>query len=283
MGYWLRSANYKLYNHEKAFEENKFIDWSQGNNKYKTGDIVFIYAAKPFQKIMYKTRVEKINLKFEETIDDKKYFTKYGENKEVNKDKLYLRLKLIQKFSDDRLNLDFLKKNGLKNAPQGPQRIKEELLMYLKDIIGENQLQEIETKEIKNLEKEYTGKNKDAILKVRVGQGLFKQRLLGKDCSCKICGLRSKEFLIASHIKPWSKSNKEEKVDIENGFLLCPNHDALFDKGYISFEDTGKIIISSQLSKESEIKLNINSNVKIDLSDKNKKYLRYHRKNILIK
>lgn len=281
MEYWLRSANYKLYNHEKAFEENKFIDWSQGHNKYEIGDIVFIYATKPFQKIMYKTRIEKMNLRFEETIDDKKYFTKYGKNKEVNKDKLYLRLKLIQKFNDDRLNLNFLKKNGLKNPPQGPQRIKEKLLMYLKDIIGENQIQKTETDEIKNIEKEYIGKNKEAILKVRIGQGLFKQRLLKKDCSCKICGLRIKEFLIASHIKPWSKSTQNEKVDLDNGFLLCPNHDALFDKGYISFEDTGKIIISSKLSKEDRIKLKINSDIKIDLSNENKKYLNYHRKNIL--
>ena len=279
MEYWLRSANNKLYNHEQAFKENEFIDWNQGHNKYEIGDTVFIYATTPFQRIMYETRIEKLNLKVEETIDDKKYFTKKGKNKEVNKDNLYLRLKLTQRFDDDRLSLDCMKKHGLTNAPQGPQRIKSELLEYLESVTKEIKFQKMDIEETNKIEREYIGKDKEAILKVRVGQGLFKQRLLEKDCSCKICGILTKDFLIASHIKPWSKSNEKEKVDINNGFLLCPNHDALFDKGYISFEDTGKIIISNELSKEDIIKLNISCGIKIELSEENKKYLKYHRDN----
>ena len=50
-------------------------------------------------------------------------------------------------------------------------------------------------------------------------------------------------YIITSHIKPWAKSNKFEKLDSENVFLLCSIHDALFDKGLISFSDDGTIII----------------------------------------
>ena len=52
------------------------------------------------------------------------------------------------------------------------------------------------------------------------------------------------ELLVASHIKPWSISDANEKLDIHNGLLMCPNHDKLFDRGYISFDDTGRILIS---------------------------------------
>ena len=55
------------------------------------------------------------------------------------------------------------------------------------------------------------------------------------------------ELLVASHIKPWSISDANEKLDIHNGLLMCPNHDKLFDRGYISFDDTGRILISEKL------------------------------------
>ncbi|MCI6152936.1 MAG: HNH endonuclease [Fusobacterium perfoetens] len=94
---------------------------------------------------------------------------------------------------------------------------------------------------------------------------------------CKICGLSNIELLVASHIKPWSKSIDEEKLDCNNGFLLCPNHDALFDGGFISFDDEGNILISKRLTEEDLKLLHLDKNIKIDISEKNKKYLEYHR------
>lgn len=59
---------------------------------------------------------------------------------------------------------------------------------------------------------------------------------------CCLCEMENPEFLIASHIKPWAESERKEKLDVNNGFLMCPNHDRIFDKGYITFDDDGKII-----------------------------------------
>ena len=61
------------------------------------------------------------------------------------------------------------------------------------------------------------------------------------------------KFLIASHIKPWACSESGEKLDIDNGLLLCPNHDALFDSGYISFDENGVIMISEHLKRDDAI------------------------------
>ena len=52
------------------------------------------------------------------------------------------------------------------------------------------------------------------------------------------------EHLIASHVQPWRDSNNEERLDGENGLLLTPTVDHLFDKGFISFENTGQLIVS---------------------------------------
>jgi len=56
-------------------------------------------------------------------------------------------------------------------------------------------------------------------------------------------------ILIASHIKPFNQSNNNEAYDPNNGLLLSQNMDGLFDKGYISFNDDGSIVISNKLDK----------------------------------
>lgn len=54
--------------------------------------------------------------------------------------------------------------------------------------------------------------------------------------------------LIASHIKPFKDSTASEAYDAQNGLLLSQTLDGLFDRGYISFEDDGTIIVSKQLA-----------------------------------
>ncbi len=60
-------------------------------------------------------------------------------------------------------------------------------------------------------------------------------------------------------------------------FLLCPNHDSLFDKHLISFQDNGEIIISKRLSEKEQELLNINKNIVINIEEENKKFLKEHR------
>lgn len=60
-------------------------------------------------------------------------------------------------------------------------------------------------------------------------------------------------------------------------FLFCPNHDKAFDKGYISFDNEGNILISEELNEVNKRFLNIYEDMKIELTDENKQYLQYHR------
>lgn len=124
------------------------------------------------------------------------------------------------------------------------------------------------------------GESRDAVVKVRVNQGIFRDKLMQRYSKCCLCGVSNPAFLTASHIKPWCESDAHEKLDIENGFLMCPNHDRLFDQGWISFDDNGRIIISDEMSQVDRIFMNVNEDMKISLSEKNKIYLQYHRSNI---
>jgi excinuclease UvrABC ATPase subunit len=125
---------------------------------------------------------------------------------------------------------------------------------------------------------------REALIKIRVGQGVFRQQLLNYwNNSCSVTECRMQNVLIASHIKPWRDCNGAgEKLDVMNGLLLIPNLDALFDKGFISFDDDGKIIISSQLSENDQERLGVNENMELREIPNERRtiYLEYHRKNI---
>lgn len=127
------------------------------------------------------------------------------------------------------------------------------------------------------------GKERETFIKARVNQSVFRDRLLKKyDCCC-LCKVSNPKFLIASHIKPWACSESDEKLDIDNGLLLCPNHDALFDSGYISFDENGVIMISEHLEQNDAIFMNINEYMRISLSSQNRKYMKFHREKIFKK
>jgi len=113
----------------------------------------------------------------------------------------------------------------------------------------------------------------------RRGQAIFRKKLLEESKQCAICGINEPSLLIASHIKPWKNSTNVERLDKFNGILLCPNHDKLFDQGLITFTDHGNIIISSLLTEKSIIKLDLIKNTCIDITNSNKKYLKWHREN----
>lgn len=89
--------------------------------------------------------------------------------------------------------------------------------------------------------------------------------------------------LIASHIKPFIKSNDFEAYDVNNGILLSRNFDSLFDLGYITFDTDGKVIVSAQVSEEVKVYI---SKYQLDskfINPKRLEYLDYHRNNVFRK
>ena len=118
--------------------------------------------------------------------------------------------------------------------------------------------------------------------RIKQVQDAFRNRLMsyyGK--KCMLCDIHNKEMLIASHIKRDADCESiDEKIDNENGFLLCANHDKIFDRYLITFDFMdGKIRISKSLSdKEKEI-LMLDENYRLPdemMTDKRCEYLMYH-------
>jgi putative restriction endonuclease len=122
-----------------------------------------------------------------------------------------------------------------------------------------------------------TTTEKEQVIKTRIGQTIFKKKLLDVEIKCSLCGINEERFLIASHIKPWRQANNYERLDVNNGLLLCPNHDSLFDKGYISFGDDGVILISNNLGEDLRLFLNISGSMKIFMNERKRQYIKWHR------
>jgi hypothetical protein len=118
----------------------------------------------------------------------------------------------------------------------------------------------------------------------RKGQGVFRQNVMKVEKACRVTGVTRTEHLVASHTKPWRDSDNTERLDGENGFLLTPTIDHLFDKGFISFENNGKLIVSPRADPASIAKMGINPVGGLTVggfSSGQRRFLDYHREYIL--
>lgn len=123
---------------------------------------------------------------------------------------------------------------------------------------------------------------KQQLVKSRRGQGLFRANLEKVEPACRVTGVTNKTLLIASHIKPWSKcANNEERLDGNNGLLLSPHIDKLFDRGWITFTDAGSLLCAEPSIERAlqqwgvELPINVGP-----FKPKQSKYLVYHRNEI---
>ena len=213
---------------------------------------------------------------------------KIGDKIEASNEKLQLEVGYIardvNKKHEPRIQLKIhnimeLRKDNFEKISKGVYRLKDESDKKLADDCKK------ENKNLLDLKKQLDNltwmseHEKWAIVKQRIGQGAFRKQLMEKWKGCSVTGYEQSEILVASHIKPWSESSDEEKLDTNNGLLLVANLDKAFDQGLITFEDNGNIRISDDL--ENPEKIDIKQDMKLtQIFKESKKYLEYHREEV---
>ena len=126
---------------------------------------------------------------------------------------------------------------------------------------------------------------KESLIKSRRGQGKFKNNVEKLETTgCRFTGVRDPAFLVASHIKPWRQATNRERLDGSNGFLLTPTFDRLFDRGYISLNDEGCLLISPSLDPSTRDALNVPEPgfETGPLNEAQRSYLTFHRQYIFL-
>jgi hypothetical protein len=128
--------------------------------------------------------------------------------------------------------------------------------------------------------------DREAIIRTRRGQGLFKQRVMLIERRCRITAVENPLHLVASHCKPWRDSSNEERLDGENGLLSTPSIDHLFDRGFIGFEDSGALIVSPVAHKPSPQRMGVETQRIVNVgrfTEGQRRFLDFHRNAVLLR
>lgn len=122
---------------------------------------------------------------------------------------------------------------------------------------------------------------KEQLVKSRRGQGLFRSRLEQIEHACRVTGVSNKALLIASHIKPWSESDNAERLDGNNGLLLSPHIDKLFDRGWITFTNSGDLLCAEPSIEQALLQWGVELPLNVGIfNPKQAEFLEYHREEI---
>ncbi|GEN61636.1 HNH endonuclease [Acetobacter nitrogenifigens] len=125
-----------------------------------------------------------------------------------------------------------------------------------------------------------TPTQRQALIKARIGQGIFREGIIERWSSkCAVTGVPVLELLRASHIKPWAIASDTERLDPDNGLLLIATLDAAFDNHLISFSDDGAMLLSEKLGAGGYAVLGVSPDARLHkaLNSQQKAYLREHR------
>ena len=131
-----------------------------------------------------------------------------------------------------------------------------------------------------------TETEKQAIVLARRGQGLFRQRVSRIERRCRVTGVSNSEHLRASHCKPWRDcASNDERLDGENGLMLTPSIDHLFDRGFISFETSGRLLVSPVADRHSLERMGVKTSERVDVgafSQRQRLFLEYHQESVFL-
>lgn len=94
------------------------------------------------------------------------------------------------------------------------------------------------------------GRDQKRLVKTRVNQKFFRDSILAVyEGHCCITGLAVPELLVASHIIPWARDEKN-RTNPSNGLCLNALHDMAFDKGFITVTTDYRVAVSEVIRKE---------------------------------
>lgn len=150
----------------------------------------------------------------------------------------------------------------------------------LRDLFDAAQMRELED------DRTLSDTERTALMSSRVGQGQFRANVLALETACRLTGVSDHMLLNASHVRPWRLCDTAaQRLDGHNGMMLTPNADRLFDRGLISFEDDGRLVLSPRLNPQLLTPLGLAGAMLMpprQFHERARPYLAYHRERILL-
>lgn len=252
MTVWIVASKHATYRSEDAFRELEEVNWSETQSAHiALGDVVYLYITRPISAIGIKCSVTAVGLP-QPDIDDRDYWVNEKEMIERRQRRSWMRLKRMTVFSDEQraqLKGTVLERYGLRGRRvQGRQRATDEILAYIESIeqggtiTGDDAIAEageFEPNEVARFADQIARGDYavyDQIVPAKTrgsAQRAFAEAVKGNyNGHCAITGISTREFLVASHIVPWSKA-PGIRLDPSNGICLSTFVDRAFDAGFL--------------------------------------------------
>lgn len=133
MNYWIRAYNHKRFRVADFIRDYGFIDWEM-RNRYKVGDVVFLYATAPESRLTFMLEVTRVGMDTKNTVDDSAYYIAqqyYDQWLACRGQRKYVRYEFLKTLDSPALKLEFLREHGLSGAPRSPRRMCPELVDYV--------------------------------------------------------------------------------------------------------------------------------------------------------
>lgn len=267
----------------KRTASNHFNQTYENMKKVKPGDIIFSYANGFIQALGY---AKSLSYDYENPFENEEQWRKEGWKVDV--DFFYIKNKFKPKNYINEIAplLDEKDYPISGKSGYGIQRcylanISSALANYLLERINfVEELNAAEELEIvilnQNKEENIIKTSKAVYILQRVGQDIFRNKLIKTFKCCPLTEISLNDLLRASHIKPWSASNNTERLDSANGILLAAHVDILFDKGFISFDSKGNLLTKNEEIDNLLTQMNVKAkNIKLPIESM--KYLEWHR------
>jgi len=293
MSFWWVSQN-KTWKHERSggylwapFEGSDGVDRYYWRNmeEVQCGDIIFSYQGKKIQAVSI-AKYDCYHAPIPPEFGANPPWKSEGRRVDVEYFDLVEPMLLDRIIEDIRPFLGApqfpIKKDG-KGGKEGYLfRVDEILGNILLDICGLDRISslDVEKRSFDNLDNiEITTRKR--LVDARVGQGFFRDQLIRKWQTCAVTGTSAKSLLYASHIRPWMKSDNQQRLDPNNGLLLTSAYDTAFDKGLITFNDSGILVPSESIDEADLLRSGIQTHARLRTYDGDlDQYMSFHRENV---
>lgn len=261
---WIFPSNPHTFDADEAFRAVREVTWSETTARTAVGDTVYLYGSSPVRAIIHQCEVTETGLPLDLDGADAPFWV--FDARDERSTRTWMRLRHVREFSErERASLSFarLTENGLSAAPQGRVLAKDGVLALIERVITRSdavsdavaEVADYDETERAAFERAINGGDYSAPDGLRMSKTRGSAQRAFADAvkqnygyRCAVTGIRTRQFLVASHIVPWA-DDETIRLDPTNGICLSTMVDRAFDMGFLDITDDFRVSVKKAMIK----------------------------------
>ena len=270
---WIIPSNAGTFDVEGAFEAMPELHWSEvGTSSIAVGDVVYLYSSAPVSAVTHMCLAMAVGVGADQLINDSPFWRDPSALEERVNRRSWMRLRLLRRLELSeraQLTLRDLNAHGVRGTMSGRQRLRDEAIAYFDTIIAADTTDDasaevsdfdpaelvamtakIERADFSVPDRYVTSKSRGS------AQRAFADAVKRNyEYCCAVTGIRTRAFLVASHIVPWG-TDESIRLDPRNGICLSTFVDRAFDSGFLEISPEGVVRVNRARIRDDPALLN---------------------------